>query len=32
MFKCLKIINDCAERGVKLIQDFNTVLTKNEEQ
>ena len=25
------MVNDAAERGVKLIQDFNTILTKNEE-
>lgn len=28
----LKVVNDTAERGVKLIQDFNSSLTKNEEQ
>lgn len=27
-----KIVNDTAERGVKLIQDFNHSLTHNEEQ
>jgi len=28
----LKVVNDTAERGVKLIQDFNSCLTKDEEQ
>lgn len=28
----LKVVNDTAERGVKLIQDFNAVLTKNEDE
>lgn len=28
----LRVVNDTAERGVKLIQDFNILLTKNEEQ
>lgn len=28
----ITVVNDAAERGVKLIQDFNTILTKNEEQ
>ena len=28
----LKVVNDTAERGVKLIQDFNAILTKSEEQ
>ena len=27
-----KVVNDKAERGVKLIQDFNSCLTKDEEQ
>ena len=27
-----KVVNDTAERGVKLIQDFNSCLTKDEEQ
>ena len=27
-----KVVNDTAERGVKLIQDFNSYLTKDEEQ
>ena len=27
-----KVVNDVAERGVKLIQDFNSSLTKNEDQ
>ena len=30
--KSLKVVNDCAERVVKLVQDFNAVLTKDEEQ
>uniref|UniRef100_A0A8D8VWA4 Uncharacterized protein n=1 Tax=Cacopsylla melanoneura TaxID=428564 RepID=A0A8D8VWA4_9HEMI len=30
--KSLKVVNDVAERGVKLITDFNTLLTKDEEQ
>lgn len=30
--KSLLVVNDCAERGVKLIQDFCGKLTKNEEQ
>jgi len=28
----LKVINDTAERGVKLIQDYNNSVTKDEEQ
>ena len=28
----LRVVNDAAERGVKLIQDFNSSATKNEEQ
>ena len=28
----LKVINDLAERGVALIQEFNSSLTRNEEQ
>lgn len=28
----LRVVNDTAERGVKLIQDFNNKLTKDEEQ
>ena len=28
----LKVVNDTAERGVKLIQDYNLILTKDEEQ
>lgn len=27
----LTVVNDCAERGVKLIEDFNKLLTKDEE-
>ena len=30
--RSLKVVNDTAERGVKLIQEFNHVLTKNEDQ
>ena len=28
----LKVVNDMTERGVKLITDFNNLLTKDEEQ
>lgn len=28
----LKIINDTSDRGVKLIQDYNKILAKNEEE
>ena len=28
----LKVVNDCAERAVKLVTDFNEVLTKNDRQ
>lgn len=28
----LKVVNDCAERAVKLIEDFNPIITKNENQ
>jgi hypothetical protein len=28
----LKVVNDCAERAVKLATDFNEILTKSEEQ
>jgi len=28
----LYVVNDIAERGVKLIEDYNTLLTKNEDQ
>ena len=28
----LKVVNDTAERGVKLIEDFKTIGSKNEEQ
>lgn len=28
----LKIVNDCAERGIKLIQEYHQKLTKDEEQ
>ncbi|KYN07690.1 hypothetical protein ALC62_01338 [Cyphomyrmex costatus] len=30
--KKLKVVNDTAERAVKLIEDYNPCLTKNEEQ
>ena len=30
--RLLKVVNDCAERGVALIQAFNGVLTKDETQ
>lgn len=30
--KSLKVVNDSAERGVKLITDFNDLLTKDEQQ
>lgn len=28
----LRVVNDTAERGVKLFEDYNTILTKNEEE
>ena len=28
----MKVVNDCSERGIALIQTFNTSITKNEEQ
>jgi hypothetical protein len=30
--KKLNVVNDAAERGIKLIEDYNNLLTKNEEQ
>lgn len=30
--KKLKVVNDAAERGIKLISEYNPILTKNEEQ
>lgn len=30
--KNLRVVNDTAERGVKLFEDYNTILTKNEEE
>ncbi|KAI5752384.1 hypothetical protein M8J77_016558 [Diaphorina citri] len=30
--KSLKVVNDCTERGVKLITDFNKLLIKDEDQ
>lgn len=32
MFRSLKVVNDAAERGVALIEEFNGTLTKNEDQ
>lgn len=31
-FKRLSVVNDVAERGVALIEEYNKCLTKNEEQ
>lgn len=28
----MKVVNDCAERGIALIQKFNSSITKNEKQ
>jgi len=28
----IKVVNDTAERGVKLIEEYNSILTKDEEQ
>jgi len=28
----MKVVNDCAERGVALMQNYNSILTKNEDQ
>ena len=28
----LKVVNDCAERGISFIEKYNSSLTKNEEQ
>ncbi|KAK0063269.1 hypothetical protein Bpfe_007465 [Biomphalaria pfeifferi] len=28
----LKVVNDCAKRGVKLIQEYNSILTNDEQQ
>ena len=30
--RALKVVNDCAERAVRLVTDFNKVLTKSDEQ
>ena len=30
--KTVKVVNDLAERGVALIQEFNSSITRNEEQ
>ena len=32
MVSKLKTVNDTAERGIKLIEDYNSILTTNEEQ
>jgi hypothetical protein len=32
LVRAMRVVNDIAERGVALMQNFNTVLTKNEEQ
>jgi hypothetical protein len=32
LVQSLKVVNDLAERGVALIQEFNSSLTRNEEQ
>lgn len=32
IFLSLKVVNDVAERGVKLIEEFNDKFTKNEDQ
>lgn len=32
IIKALKVVNDTAERGVKLMHDYNQVLSKNEEE
>ena len=28
----IKVVNDCAERGVKLIEDYGNIITQNEDQ
>src|SRR6218665_2638032 len=28
----MKVVNDCAERGVALMQNYNSILTKNEDK
>ena len=30
--RAMRVVNDCAERGVAMMQSFNGVLTKNEDQ
>ncbi|CAF3748530.1 unnamed protein product, partial [Rotaria socialis] len=30
--RALQVVNDCAERGVKLMEDFNNILKNDEEQ
>ncbi|KYM98193.1 hypothetical protein ALC62_11109 [Cyphomyrmex costatus] len=32
VFKSMKVVNDIAERGVALIEHYNSILTRNEEQ
>lgn len=32
IIKRLKIVNDCAERGIKLVEDYHDKITKDEEQ
>ena len=32
IIKTVKVVNDLAERGVALIQEFNSSITRNEEQ
>lgn len=32
ILKNIRVVNDTAERGVKLIEDFNNILTKDEDQ
>jgi len=28
----MKVVNDCAERGIALVEEYNSSLTKDEEQ
>ena len=30
--KCLRVVNDMAERGVKLFAEYNRFITNNEEE
>jgi len=32
MVQQLKVVNDTAERSIKLIEDYNSIITKNEDQ